>query len=929
MMMEACYSETDSEDEHVVEEGQVMYFGEEIDNREKGGKSRWRNDEDDVTKEFEEEKEGGKMSEETSRREWGKNEELDEEINRYQQQLKDPRTSENEKNWAKTRLRKLELIKLSGIMHERCQLAYAERTAVKKGDDTEVLAAVRAQASRVMLHVGDNWCHLCKNNKPQCYRPRLDTCTIDYTVVRQEEAQMQDDTRKKRTLGPHTVCLGCLKNHFRGTRLLEKGECPVCNFFCTCRLCLRDASARSLAAPEYRDFAMSSVHSKTLLACKLEQTYRLTMAIVEGEAKTLGIPVKEDTSAADIVEHVIEKTQEYPPCAYERVTCSNCLMSVVNLFYRCEQCELEICMTCHKKYVEEPTRQTLTRAHGDALKEEEWAPSDVEAKCVAGDEAELGEASRHRFVACRAMEKAALRKLAIDLDACKQKLCGEGKLTENPTPESEACGSDDIADGVKRFEMHQFTDGTDETRERLLEDFHDNWHRARPVVVSRCTTLVNWTPGTMMRMMRDLTPENYVTTTPAYDCTTFNAHETEIQTYFAWHEKMKKPLHGHLWRLKDWPDDENFAERLPRLARDFVFSLPFQEYCFPWDNGGARRGMMNAAIDLPEVCNRADLGPKSYISMGRQQECGAVAGKPEGKEGGGDAVTRIHCDMADAVNLLIHTSGAVDGEKFDVSGGCALWDIWRRKDRKVLEEWLRTNSERFTERDPGKVVHAIHDQCFYLTSEDKEALKAECGIEAYTFEQKLDDAVFIPAGCPHQVRNLQSCIKVALDFVSPESMPMCLTLSNEFSHSKGTGDKIQIRSIIAHSFQKTLRKVYPEYDVQCPETRAQNEEPSSKKAKTSKKGKRQQKKKVELEEVEKQPMEEVKQSIEPYEDTMRDQTLEDATQSQHCSPQQTQTNANRKDQPTMLSPSLQPPPLPQPSDLLLQEEMLCCVQPRA
>ena len=170
----------------------------------------------------------------------------------------------------------------------------------------------------------------------------------------------------------------------------------------------------------------------------------------------------------------------------------------------------------------------------------------------------------------------------------------------------------------------------------------------------------------------------------------------------------------------------------------------------------------------------------------------------------------------------------------------------------------------------------VRTQCFYLTTEDKEELKAECGIEAYTFEQKLDDAVYIPAGCPHQVRNLQSCIKVALDFVSPESMPMCLTLSDEFSYFKGTGDKIQIRSIIAHSFQKTLGEVFPECSY-CPEAKRRGEEPLSTAA-------------LKLEEVEK-PIEKVKQSIEPNNDTMRDQTLEDATQSQHSSPQQTQTDA--------------------------------------
>ena len=65
------------------------------------------------------------------------------------------------------------------------------------------------------------------------------------------------------------------------------------------------------------------------------------------------------------------------------------------------------------------------------------------------------------------------------------------------------------------------------------------------------------------------------------------------------------------------------------------------------------------------------------------------------------------------------------------------------------------------------------------------------------------DALFIPAGNPHQVRNLSSCVKVALDFVSPENAHRCVTLTNQFAKLLPTtvtspkGSKMYIFSIFA------------------------------------------------------------------------------------------------------------------------------------
>eukprot|EP00878_Enallax_costatus_P037631 GHUV01042529.1.p2 GENE.GHUV01042529.1~~GHUV01042529.1.p2 ORF type:complete len:147 (+),score=62.90 GHUV01042529.1:589-1029(+) len=67
-------------------------------------------------------------------------------------------------------------------------------------------------------------------------------------------------------------------------------------------------------------------------------------------------------------------------------------------------------------------------------------------------------------------------------------------------------------------------------------------------------------------------------------------------------------------------------------------------------------------------------------------------------------------------------------------------------------------------------LNPIFTQKFMLVERHRQQLAAQQGLELWHFEQHRGEAVFIPGGCPHQVRNLQSCSKIAVDFVSPESM---------------------------------------------------------------------------------------------------------------------------------------------------------------
>lgn len=84
----------------------------------------------------------------------------------------------------------------------------------------------------------------------------------------------------------------------------------------------------------------------------------------------------------------------------------------------------------------------------------------------------------------------------------------------------------------------------------------------------------------------------------------------------------------------------------------------------------------------------------------------------------------------------------------------------------MVDEYLRFRQGKFTHN--GKLVtkHGVKDpileQMFYLHSEDRHSLEKDYGVHLWHFEQHVNEAIFIPSGAPHQVRNLRSCIKVCV-----------------------------------------------------------------------------------------------------------------------------------------------------------------------
>ncbi|KAI8471051.1 MAG: hypothetical protein J3K34DRAFT_418391 [Monoraphidium minutum] len=194
---------------------------------------------------------------------------------------------------------------------------------------------------------------------------------------------------------------------------------------------------------------------------------------------------------------------------------------------------------------------------------------------------------------------------------------------------------------------------------------------------------------------------------------------------------------------------------------------------------------LNLATALLPRDNPTDLGPKTYIAYGREAE----RSDPHNNEG--DSVTKLHLDMTDAVNIMLHSQylpghgpgparcGDAAPELPGWGAAGAVWDITRREDVPKLCAWLRANKAAFVhqgERLAGYLGGGqdaelpVLIQRFMLAQRHREALKEEAGVEAWTFEQMPMEAVFIPGGCPHQVRNLRPCTKVAVDFLTPASL---------------------------------------------------------------------------------------------------------------------------------------------------------------
>ncbi|CAG8647533.1 4348_t:CDS:2, partial [Paraglomus occultum] len=294
-----------------------------------------------------------------------------------------------------------------------------------------------------------------------------------------------------------------------------------------------------------------------------------------------------------------------------------------------------------------------------------------------------------------------------------------------------------------------------------FEDFQRHWKMGLPMVITNLgkRSQIRWTP------------EYFINGQAGQMCRCVNSNVQgeellmKVDEFFAGfddHSLRKISPDGTpvCLKLKDWPSDADFKDKFPDLFEDFFRSIPFPEYT-------TREGTLNLASRMPMDFVRPDLGPKMYNAYGSSDKAY------------GRGTTNLHLDMTDAVNLMMYATPLEQRPEHELreredrpstnlreDSPAAVWDLYLPADLPKLREFLRGIA---TEQNV-RVDDPIHDQCFFVDNRYRERLKQEYGISGIRLYQNPGDAVFIPAGCAHQVCNYTSCVKTAVDFVSPEGV---------------------------------------------------------------------------------------------------------------------------------------------------------------